>query len=211
MSTYPLRVRSNILPLSVGSSLPSAFEEWEFSGKTYDHEDAVEVCGLCDQHELRYHFEIVNKFTNSSLWVGSKCILKFDLAVIENGIRLSASSAKKYLAKLTKKMQLDSCLNALEKLKLKESNPILSNALLYYKTNKKLTPKYAYVVFWKLQQFGIDHHASFFKIDLSRQSRVDDLRDMPTNRVHKFWTALSPSQRKTAISLGHTAPSGQEK
>ena len=46
-------------------------------------------------------------------------------------------------------MQLESCIRTLEQLAAKESNPILSGALDYYRKNKKLTPKYAAVVFWK--------------------------------------------------------------
>ncbi len=58
MKTYPQRVRDNILPLSVGSTLPEAFEEWSFTENTVDHEEPVETCQLCEQEQLRYHFEI---------------------------------------------------------------------------------------------------------------------------------------------------------
>jgi hypothetical protein len=75
MQTYPQRVRDNILPLSVGSSLPEAFEEWSFTENTIDHEEPIETCELCDQEELRYHFEIKNTLTKNILWVGS-CLKK---------------------------------------------------------------------------------------------------------------------------------------
>ena len=81
MQTYPQRVRDNILPLSIGSTLPEAFEEWSFTDNTVDHEEPVETCQLCDQEELRYHFEIKNSLTHKCLWVGSQCILKFNLSV----------------------------------------------------------------------------------------------------------------------------------
>ena len=78
---YTLKVRQNILPLSVGSTLPEAFEEWSFTDVTEDHESAEEVCQLCDKEGLRYHFLIKNVLTGAHLWVGSHCILQFDLSV----------------------------------------------------------------------------------------------------------------------------------
>ena len=87
-------------------------------------------------------------------------------------------------------MQLNSCIRALEQLAAKKNNPILSGALDYYRRNKKLTPKYAAVGFWKLQAFRIDHHPSFFQVELRRDQHIEDLRAMPTRRVHRFWGAL---------------------
>ena len=95
MSTYPQRVRDKILPLSVGGTLPEAFEEWSFTERTEDHEQPIETCELCEQEALRYHFEIRNSLTNKTLWVGSQCILKFGLSVFESGRRLSESDASR--------------------------------------------------------------------------------------------------------------------
>jgi hypothetical protein len=203
---YTQRVRDSILPLSVADTLPAAFTEWSFSENTVDHETPIETCELCGQQDLRYHFEIANQYTEAALWVGSHCILQFDVAVIEKGRRLSPDEAKRHLAKLTQRMQLESCIRALEQLATKEINPVLSGALDYYRRNKKLTPKYAAVVFWKLRTFRIDHRPSFFKIELRRAQHVEDLRQMPTRRVHSFWSALSAGQRRKAVDLGHAPP-----
>lgn len=70
MATYPQRVRDNILPLSIGSTLPEAFEEWSFTEMTVDHEQPTANCELCNQEELRYHFEIKNALTHNRLWLG---------------------------------------------------------------------------------------------------------------------------------------------
>jgi len=206
VSGYSQRVRDSILPLSVAGALPAAFAEWAFTENTVDHGTPIETCQLCGQQELRYHFEIANQYTEASLWVGSHCILQFDVAVLENGRRLRPEEAKSHLAKLTQKMQLESCVRALEHLAAREQNPILSGALDYYRRNKRLTPKYAAVVFWKLQEFRIDHHPSFFQIELRRDQHKEDLRKMPATRVHRFWAALTAAQRKKAIALGHPPP-----
>lgn len=204
--SYPQRVSENILHLSIGDTLPKAFEEWYFTGNVEDHEAPDETCELCGQEGLRYHFQIENKYNQNTLWVGSHCILQFDLAVYEGERRLTPDEAKKTLDKLTEMMRLESCIRALERLAKAETNPILSNALEYYRKNKKLTPKFAFVVFWKLRDHRIDHSPSFFKIDLKKHRYQEDLENMPTARVHMFWKALSANQRTMAIEMGHQAP-----
>ena len=186
--------------------MPEAFKEWFFTELTHDHETADATCELCDKEEIRYHFQIENQYTHKQLWVGSQCILKFGLSVYDDGVILSAKAAKNKLDKLTKKMQLASCIKALESLASTENNKILTSALDFYNLNKYLTPKFAFVVFWRLDENDIDYHPSFFKISLKRHKYQDDLRDMPQSRVHRIWKALTPSQRELALSFGHSAP-----
>jgi hypothetical protein len=206
MSTYPQRIRDNILPLSIGATLPEAFEEWSFTEETVDHGHATETCELCEQEELRYHFRIQNQLTAHRLWVGSQCILRFDVSVFEQGMRLSAADAKKKLSRLMQQMHLESCIKALERLTVSESNPILSNALTYFRTNKSLTPKFAFVVLWRLQAHRIDHNPGFFKVSLQKDRHKADLATMDTSKVHLIWPALSSAQRAVAMRLGHVAP-----
>lgn len=206
MSGYPQRVATSILPLSVASTLPDAFEEWHFTGRTEDHEQAIEDCQLCGHEQLRYHFEIENRHTYHRMWVGSQCILKFNVAVYDHGRLLDEGEAKKKLDRLVKEMRLQSCITALEKLASSENNQILRNALDYYQKHKYLTPKFAFVVFWRLQAHNIDYSPSFFKVSLKRERYKNDLRQMPSDRVRVIWPALSASQRKMAISMGHRAP-----
>ena len=206
MHTYPQRVRDNILPLSIGSTLPEAFEEWSFTDNTVDHEESIETCHLCDQEDLRYHFEIKNSLTHRCLWVGSQCILKFNLSVFEEGQRLTPADSKKKLDRLMQQMRLQSCINALQKLAASERNEILTKALAYYTKNKYLTPKFAFVVLWRLQEHRIDHSPSFFKVNLAKEKYKSDLREMVESRVRILWPALSSSQRRLAVEMGHSAP-----
>lgn len=206
MTTYPQRVTDNILPLSQAGILPEAFKEWYFTGITQDHEQAIEECELCDQEQLRYHFKIENKYTNKHLWIGSQCILKCKVAVYEDDRLLDEKETKKKLDTLVKQMRFKSCMNALRLLAQEEDNDILDNALDYYQKNKYLTPKFAFVIIWRLKSHEIDHSLSFFKISLKRDKYKRDLRDMEVNRVHLIWPALTSSQRKLALSMGHSAP-----
>ena len=204
--SYPQLVRKNILPLSIGESLPEAFEEWAFTNEVMDHEKPVETCQLCEQEQLRYHFKIRNAHTTRVLWVGSQCILKFGLSVFEDGLRLSGQQAKKKLNQLTQQMRFDSCIRALTRLAEAENNDILRNALAYYSKNKCLTPKQAFVVLWRLQTNKIDNSPSFFKISLQKHKYRDNLRDMEPSKVRLIWPALSSSQKRLAEELGHSAP-----
>jgi len=207
MSTYPQRVADNIIPLSISGTLPEAFKEWYFTDNIEDHEIANEDCKLCNKEQLRYHFEIKNRNTNHHLWVGSSCILKFQVQVFDNGNLLDAQGSKKKLNELKQKMRLDSCINSLKKLAASENDSnILSNALKFYLKNKCLTPKFSFVVFWRLSSNKIDHCPSFFKVSLKKEQYKSDFAKMPLDRVHLIWPALSSSQRKLAISYGHVAP-----
>jgi hypothetical protein len=205
-STYSQRVAANILPLSVARTLPEAFEEWSFTEAVQDHEQAEETCELCDQEQLRYHFLIRNALTHNTLWVGSHCILSFGISIFEGGRRLDPAGAKKKLDRLQQQMRLDFCLRALDKLARTESNDILSSAIAYYRKHKLLSSKRAWVVFWRLAKHKIDHSPSFFKVSLRTLKHKKDLRDMPTDRVHDIWPALSTSQRKMAQEMGHLPP-----
>lgn len=206
MSTYPQRVADNILPLSSADRLPQAFTEWYFTECIEDHELATECCELCDQEQLRYHFEIKNQYTDNCLWVGSSCILRFNVQVYDNGVVLDSIKAEKKLGDLKQKMRLDSCIKALDKLASQESNDILSNALKFYQKNKYLTPKLAFVVFWRISKYNIDYSPSFFKISLKKNTYKDDIANMEKSRVHIIWPALSNSQRQLVMKYGHTEP-----
>lgn len=206
MSAWTQRVADNVLPVSIAKTLPEAFKEWRFTGGYEDHGTPVETCQLCEQEELRYHFEIANDQTERTLWVGSVCILRFQIAIYEDGQQLDEKQARRHLDRLIQKMQHEACIKALERLAASETNSILSGALDYYKRNGFLTPKQANVIAWRLHANRIEHHPSFFKVALRRDSHKEDLRKMPLARVHRIWPYLSPAQRKLAQRLGHTPP-----
>jgi len=203
---YVFQARKNILPLSLADNLPEAFKEWSFTEIVYDHVTPKADCELCNRERLRYHFEIKNDFTGEKLWVGSSCILRFGLSVYDDGEVLSNKKAKQKLDALTRKMQLDSCIKSLEILVQKENDQILWNALEYYKREKKLTPKYAAVVFWRMQENKVDYQAGFFKIALRKHQHKCDLKQLKTYQVHGFWKALTSPQRKIAQAMGHPPP-----
>jgi len=194
---YTTIVCRNILPLSVSQFLPEAFKECYFTGYTYDYGKPVETCQLCEKEELRYHFQIMNSLTEKALMVGSQCILKFDVAVFEDGLKLDRKEAASKLNRLVGEMRLTSCLQALEKVADSENNDILRNAVRFYRNYHYLSPKQAFVVLWRLKKHQIDHNPSFFKINLKNSKYRHDLETMSSDRLKLLLPALSASQRKS--------------
>ena len=206
MQYYSQRIRESILPLSVGDTLPAAFEEWSVTDQVIDNDAPIETCELCGQEALRYQFEIKNVFTSNTLWVGSQCILKFGLSVFENGRELSPEEAKRKIHRVMEQMRQDACLRALQALAATEKNEILANALRYFTTHKYLSPKHASVVLWQLKKHGIDHNPSFFKVDLKHAHFREQFKGMETWRIRVLWPALTSSQREIAQRYGHAPP-----
>ena len=56
------------------------FSQWTHTGKFRDHGKPVAVCDLCGNTGLRYHFLVANRQTGEAIWVGSQCVLNFDLS-----------------------------------------------------------------------------------------------------------------------------------
>ena len=203
---YLDRVRDNVLVLSLSSDVRSALNEWDFTDEVVDHCKPIQACELCDTQGLRYHFEIANRNTQESLWVGSTCILRFDLGVYENGVLLDRIGAKRKLTILMEKLRFESCLIALREVNASEGNVILTNALKYLLKNSYLTPKFAFVVLWRLQVNRIDHNPRHFRVRLKTDRHKADFAGMEKSKVDVIWPALSSSQRKLAKRLGHSSP-----
>ncbi|MGF6494203.1 hypothetical protein ABIE56_002394 [Luteibacter sp. 621] len=204
--SYPARVRANILPRSNAQTLPEAFAEWAWTGGTEDHGSASETCELCEQESLRYHFEIHNDHTFATLRVGSTCILRWQMGVQVNGKRLSQAAAKTAINDALKRMQRAACIRALEAVLAAEPNEILQSALVAYRDGKALTPKQINVVFWRLDTAGIEYNPSFFKVDLRKERRWDDLRAMRPFQRDNVWKAMTSAQRASAMRRGISGP-----
>jgi hypothetical protein len=75
------KIHQHILAISQeDQKVDQALREWRFNGAFRDHGAPTARCGLCGNTGLRYHFRIVNQLTGEVLWVGSQCILNFDLS-----------------------------------------------------------------------------------------------------------------------------------
>lgn len=172
-----------------------------FTGHVIDLQETQGICGLCGQKHLRYQFEIKDR-EGVALYVGSSCILKFKVKVLKDGRELLHDEAKKELHRIKEMRRLSDCLIALKKVAVADNNQILFNALRYYKNHKCLTPRFAFVVFWKLREHKIEFCDSFFKVTLAKKKDQDAIKEMEESRIAYFWKSLKSSQKASVISKG---------
>lgn len=89
MNAQPLahwhqRIAPQLLPRSEEqTSVELALDEWVYGRECVDYGLAEETCELCLQRGLRYHFQIGNGETGEKLQVGSECVTRFDLGVLD--------------------------------------------------------------------------------------------------------------------------------
>jgi hypothetical protein len=176
--------------------LEAALRAWRFTGVVRDFGDSVERCQLCAHTGLRFHYQIASG--DQQLWVGSECILKFDIAVHVDGKALLGAAREAHLEARRKAARLERCLQLLEAAAAKTDNEILAHAVSFYRRNQALSPKLAFVVVWQLPKLGTDLVASDFAVTTKTQKFRNDLREMPSSRVRMIWPALTAAQRKTA-------------
>ncbi|MFD0388811.1 hypothetical protein ACFQ4K_14990 [Tistrella bauzanensis] len=99
--SWAQRAARNLLPLSrEQSDLAVALREWRYEGGFHDLEAPNEDCELCDHPDIRYQFEIRNRFTDTRLQIGSECINRFGIsATSDDGEDLDAAGTRKKVSR----------------------------------------------------------------------------------------------------------------
>lgn len=111
--------QERLVPLSVARTWRKAVPEWVYRGERRDHLVQIETCELCCEHPIRYHFKIINELIGNELWVGSDCIERFQIRVIDpSGEELAPEDAPKLLRADRRRMREDArpLLDALDRL-----------------------------------------------------------------------------------------------
>lgn len=192
----------NLLPLSEEKeNFKEALKEWFFTGEILDHEQPIETCELCEKDEVRYQFEIANNL-NNKLLVGSKCIEKFDITIIDEFGKEVTEHKELYLQKQAKRKHI---LNVFSKLlltnslaKVKGHTKISLDKYCYskYQNEKKLTPKILNYLFQRLDEEGIKYEKRHFTISLKSYEVKDQLIALLPNQYERIKSSLSAQQRK---------------
>ena len=192
----------NLLPLSEEKEdFKVALKEWFFTGEIVDHETPIEVCELCEKDELRYHFEIKNNLANS-LWVGSKCIEKFDITIYDESGNEVTENKDLYLQKQARKKHIKTVFENLEKTNGKgKTNGRCNKELdIYcidrYNLEGKLDPKMLNYLFKRLDEEEIFYDKRFFVISLKSDENKIKLLELNNEQFQRIKKALSLSQRK---------------
>lgn len=196
------RAAENLLPLSVERvRLAVALREWVYEGNVEDLEAPVETCQLCGQQGLRYQFEIVNRHNGNTLLIGSECIKRFSIDVLDarGGVLLGREAHRKVDADrrdLERQARTRSVLNSLVALACADDEFDLDNFIAYYERREAFTPAQMGLLQWRFEAMDVAHEPRHFRVSLRRGREQDQLRGMPAWKVRKLWPYLSPEQRR---------------
>lgn len=200
MGNWGERAAVNLIPLSFANSIGPAIAEWFYTGNFLDLEATDGVCELCNQLDLRYHFEIRNHLTHSKILVGSECIKRFDLTgVDDNGNWIDATETGRLVDRHRRGLVEDArkrrVMAAL--LKLAQFAPEFDamSFIEFVDDKGAFTPKQVSMVFWKLNTFAINYQPRDWRVRLRRNSDLGQLRNLNPAAFERVWAALSPDQR----------------
>ncbi|MGG4107984.1 hypothetical protein AAXB25_29255 [Paenibacillus lautus] len=202
MNSYWLdRLKVNIFPVSFEQSdVRKALNEWVYQGNMYDVEIAEETCELCDQPHIRYQFEIFNIMTGNILQIGSECIKRFNIGVVDQkGHILSTDAARKKVNKDRNKLITDakvkSVINSLVDLARVDNQFDIESFIKYFKENGSFTPKQLTTLIWRFETHKIEHIKPHLKMTIKKNKDKEQLLGMVEWKVQKIWDCMSTSQR----------------
>lgn len=202
MSYWSDLSKTNLLSLSQQQTdFQIALKEWKHTaGAVIDHLDSTERCQLCEQSNLRYHFEIANQITKNSLQIGSSCIEKFNIAVYDDGgNRLKGKGVLKQLKKEIGVRQQEMMLEPLREL-WKGSNDniqdIIERCVKQFGLYKGFSPENLLYLFKKMDAGDILYPSNIYKVLLRSNVDKEFLFDMPETDKNIIWASLSTSQKQ---------------
>jgi hypothetical protein len=200
MSGWAERAAAALLPLSRASNLGAALREWSYTGRFFDLEERDGTCELCGQQDLRYHFEIENPCTTSSLLVGSECIKRFEITGIdEQGNRLNADATGKLVDRhrrgLVEDARKQRVMTALLKLGHEAPDFDAWNFIDFVDDKGAFTPNQVAMIFWRLGSAGVGYRPTDWKVRMRRDSDIGQLRTMKPAAFKRVMAALTAPQR----------------
>jgi hypothetical protein len=204
--TWLENARKNLLPLSKERGrLKHALKEWDYRGKWEDYESCEATCQLCEQEELRYHFEITNKYTKKRLLVGSKCITRFGgVNVYDEQGQLITDPAqaekrvKRDVQKIVSAAKQRSVMESLTILAKKDNHPEIDvkDLISYYGERGAFTPNQLAMLIWRFEVTKVPFQRAYFKMIATRKREKWQLLKMPDWKLEKLAACLTPSQKR---------------
>lgn len=178
---------------------------WIFSGSVMDYELHIAPCGLCGVPD-RFAFEVRQRLTGQSLWIGSGCLMHHGFTILRDGQPLAYGPAQGYVSTLIRDMRRQAWFNGLMQTYSMDDHPALYEALVGYQVHGHFTPVQAANVFQAMEKQKTRYDPSCFRIDLKTPTCRKELRRLPPWEVWRFWSVLTPQQQITAKKLGHREP-----
>ena len=200
--SWDTRAAESLLPLSVERArLAVALREWVYEGNVVDLEAPVESCQLCEHPGIRYQFEIVNRHNGHTLQIGSECIKRFSIEVLDarGGVLAGRAAHRKVDAgrrAMEQQARTRSVLNSLVALAVADDEFELDNFIAYYERRGAFTPAQMALLQWRFARHQVEHKPADFKVSLRRHREQEQLRRMPDWKVRRLWPYLSAEQRR---------------
>lgn len=205
MNVWIKKSTKNLLRLSEEKEdFNLALKEWTYTGNLIDHEAPTEQCELCEHDELRYHFEIKNALENV-LWVGSKCIDKFDIAVFDRDGKEITTSKERYLIKLAQKKHQKTAIEKLTKTKpigkMGEYSKLELDEFCNseYLINERPNARILNYLFIRFEQEGIFYEKRLFSIKIRSEYDKEKLLSLKQEQFERIKPALKSTQVKYYI------------
>jgi len=190
----------NLLPLSQEKKdFNKALREWSFTGETIDYETPEELCQLCEMEGLRYHFQISNAL-HKTLWVGSQCIERFDIQVLdEEGEEVTKKDKEVYLKNKLRYTHLNAVIEVLSHVdsrdRLQEHiKKDLDNYSISKFTKGKIDARVLNYLFMRFEEEKIRYNKRFFSIDIRSKLNKDKLLSLTENQFNRIKASLSRGQ-----------------
>ncbi|GHV48413.1 hypothetical protein AGMMS49546_38930 [Spirochaetia bacterium] len=182
--------------------------EWYFTGEVIDNNEDIDFggtrpsCELCEHEDLRWQFTIINKFNVNELKVGSTCIKKFDIVLIDDNIEMRGEDRDKILNKnirdKIKENDNKKILIALEQLCILDIKfkGQIEEAIRQWKKNKAFSPKMLSLIIWRFKINKKEYKSLKFKINLLKSYYKEDLRNMEKFKYDQIREYLTNSQQE---------------
>ena len=202
-SNWTKKFSTNLLTVSQENQDTSkALREWKFTGSFTDHGKPQAVCGLCGNTGLRYHFLIANQQTGEAIWVGSQCILNFDLSISQISKRPSSSRKEKQtdLKQHIEAARVTMLLRPVQQLYYqvgKADRRKIHWAVGKFEHRGAFSPKDLAWLFQAMKMLGIGFQAQDYPLTLrAKQDRLE-FSQLPLTARSMIEPCLTENQRKT--------------
>lgn len=196
------RVQKNVFPFSEEQEdIKKALEEWIYEGNMYDLGSGEEDCELCDHPNIRYQFEIVNIKNNNELLIGSECINRFRIGVVDEfGEKLSYEEAKKKVNKdkhkIVTEAKVKALINSLVELSTLDEEFEIDSFIKYFQEKGAFTPKQLTTLIWRFEKYKVSYQKRNFKMTIKRNRDKENFLEMEEWKVKTIWDCLSNYQKE---------------
>lgn len=177
--------------------------DWTHTGQFRDYGAPKAVCQLCGNTGLRYHFLIAHKKTGEAKWIGSQCILNFDLSAE------AAQECKERAKKEAKAEQAHQRLLAV----LKEVQDVYNHVkesdrrkirwiIGKYQRRGGFSPSDLAWLFQVMAIFGFVPDFKLYTVNLRSKSDRTEIKQMGVTGLQLISRCLSEAQREKCEAWG---------